>query len=191
MPKGSSPPEHLTDDQLLAYLERTTDEVGRGRADAHLAGCERCRAELLAVTRVRRATRQRRWVTLVLPAAAAAVFVLFFLSPSVPDAGRSTALRSAAAGSAFRVIAPADGDTVGPGPITFVWNAAEENARYRFTLTNTAGDDVVTADGVDTTYTLRDTVILEAGQPYFWYVDVLFADGRSVAADARELIVRR
>lgn len=190
MTEGSPPPEHLADSQLLAYLERTIDGIGRRRVDAHLAQCERCRADLLAVTRARRAHRRRRLVATALPAAAAAVFVLFFLYPSGQDGDRSTVLRAAGAANALRVIAPADADTVAPGTITFMWHTAEENARYRFTLTNTVGDDVWTADGVDTTYTLPDTVTLEAGQTYFWYVDVLFADGRSVSAKARELIVR-
>lgn len=181
---GASQDEHLTDHQLLAFLERTLGPTEQARVEGHLADCLRCRDDLLSTTRVRRARRTRRYATVGIPAAAAAVLALLLLGPATPGRVQAPRVRAGAeAPAAVLIVSPADGATLRATPIVFVWRNVAQSARYRFTLTNTDGDDIWTADVTDTTATLPDTVSLLKTQTYFWYVDVFLPNGTSLTSE--------
>jgi hypothetical protein len=177
-------PEHLADDQFLAYLEHRLDSAEQARVEEHLAGCPRCRDDLLAAVRVRRSQRARRYAAIGIPAAAAAVLALVLVGQGTRVGSQAPMFRASNdAASTVVIVSPTDGETLQAGRIVFVWDDIAESARYRFTLTNSDGDDIWTADLTDTTATLPTTVALVGTQTYFWYVDVFLPNGASATSE--------
>ena len=77
------------------------------------------------------------------------------------------------------VVTPADGDTVRPGTLRFAWHPVAPNATYVFKLTDDTSSVRWKIDTADTTVALPDSVHLERGRSYNWWVDALTADGRA------------
>lgn len=75
-------PEHLSDDELMAYAD------GTSRNEAHLNECEICRAELDEILRFKRTIRprpRRRWLPYAIAAAIAAIALTIPLLDRAPD----------------------------------------------------------------------------------------------------------
>ena len=174
---------HLTSEQVAAYLDDTLPEAECARVKAHLADCSACRKEIVSVSSlVEKAPRsRRRLVALSTMAVAAAVLVIVFAR--VPSNGLSerTAVRGsttpAGEGAAtVEPIAPVGSQTT-RGEIVFVWHPASPRATYRVTLTDDRGGKLWTGSTNDTTLAMPKSTAVLAGQRYYWYVDVLQADG--------------
>jgi hypothetical protein len=63
------------------------------------------------------------------------------------------------------------------------------DVRYRFSLTRSDGSEVWNGGTGDTTLTLLPDVALSVGETYFWWVDALLLDGRSVTTDLQPLTI--
>ena len=186
---------HLKDDVLAAYLDRGLPKAARRAADAHLAECQACRDELVATTALLESRgASRRWVRLGAPAVALAAAAMTFMmlgpwrtttAPRTPpgDRMRESTLVSAAP-EHVATVAPAEGDTVPLDRVPFVWRAFGSGGTYLLRLSDESGVRW-TVDTADTTVVLPDSVRLDAGRNYHWWVDALTADGRAVTTGVR------
>jgi hypothetical protein len=80
-------------------------------------------------------------------------------------------------------VAPADGAEVKSAP-RLVWHPVADASGYRVSVTRPNGDSAWAVMVDDTAVTAPDSVL--APGAYFWYVDALLSDGRSIAGKARE-----
>lgn len=174
--------------QIAAYLDRRLPAGERELAEAHLASCSDCREELIQAHRVLSTVRRRRGLKVAVSVLASAALVVIVVRST--QHGGNTAGR---AGPALR----ATGDTpslLAHGPegdtplaaLRFVWGSAPATASYRLTLTNADGVLVWTVSSTDTVKTLPDSVALQPGGRYFWFVDALLMDGATRSTGTRE-----
>jgi anti-sigma factor RsiW len=184
------PGPHLEVEQVVAYLENRLPAPERRRVQAHLADCAECASELVEVSRLRRPPRpMMRWLG---PAAVAAAVVAVALvgpwhlrqatGPTVPPV-------RGGGGVTVDAVAPAEGAVVSGAP-KFTWRSMPGATSYRITVSRADGDSVWTATVTDTTARAPTTSAFDGSTSYYWYVDVLLADGRSIAGTAHEFRVR-
>jgi len=186
---------HLKDGVLAAYLDRALPEAARRAADTHLSECPECRDELVAVTTLLNARpASRRWVRLGAPAAALTAAAITFMMLGTwrtrpgQDMPRGDRLRESTQVSVPRdrvaIITPAEGDTVRADRLTFVWRSFGSGGTYLLRLSD---ESTVrwTIDTADTTVVLPDSLRLDRGRNYHWWVDALTADGRAVTTGVR------
>jgi hypothetical protein len=181
---------HLEVEQVVGYLENTLTAAERRQVQAHLADCGECAAELVDVSRLRRPSRPAStW--LATAAAAAAVIAVVLLGPRL--AHRTSAVPEppvrGTPGVTVSVVAPAEGEDISGTP-AFTWRAVPGARAYRVTVSRADGDSVWAATVRDTTARAPASVALGGSDPYYWYVDVLLADGRSIGGIAHEFRVR-
>ena len=189
---------HLSDQVLAAYLDRALSAAEHSAVDAHLASCRACRDELIALTPfIRRPpVVSRTWFKLGVPVAALAAAAIAFTmlgpariapAPGTPpgERMRESTLVGAAGGRAVAIVAPAEADTVQPDAVRFAWRSASPSATYLLRLVDESSSVRWTVDTADTTVTLPDSVRLQRGRSYHWWVDALTADGRSSSTGVR------
>ena len=189
------PPAHLPSEEVAAYLDRTLPHAERLRMEAHLAECELCRSEVVAVSRLLRGEppRQRRWIAMGVTAAASAAVLVLTVVPRGPR--RAPPINDPVSGAvrgtqpegtpAILAVTPVEGSTVDPGRVAFIWRRDDPGATYQLTLTDESGAVRWSGRTSDTTIALPSDVPLERGRGYFWYVDALRADGRSATTGVR------
>jgi hypothetical protein len=185
IPPGPSGP-HLDVEQVVGYLENRLPDGERRRAEAHVAECGECAAEIVAVSRVHRQPgRTRRWLGAV--AAAAAVVALALAGPRLASHSPGTPESPVRGADAVGVstVSPLDGGEIRGAP-EFIWHAVPGASVYRITISRADGDSVWSATVRDTTVSPPATAVIAGPDPYYWYVDALLADGRSVSGRARE-----
>jgi hypothetical protein len=179
--------EHPTAEDVAAYLSATLSPGDKAALEEHLAECRECRQQVTSARRLLRQHRAPKRAAWLVPAAAAAVLVLalvfrapagFRPGPEPIRSGQGT--EAAPGGAGIAVVAPADGDTLNAGRIVFRWRGQLGKPLYQFTLTDGSGRAVWTGATTDTTLTLPAAVSLDRGRTYFWTVDALGADGRSL-----------
>ena len=183
---------HLTAEDVAAFLDRRMTAAERAGAEAHLADCRECRAEIADVRRLVSATPARRSMVLV-PAALAAAAVIAFVALSLGRAGsdssadrvRTPGVSVAEDSQRIAVIAPAEGDTIRGARASLLWSAVVGEPTYRLTLTDASGQPVWTTTTSDTSLTLPANVALQPHTKYFWYVDAQRADGRAASTGVR------
>ena len=188
---------HLRDTILAAYVDRTLSERAREAANSHLAECAECRDELVAVSALaRHRTRRPRAMTVGAPLAAVAAAVLIaVLAPwhgRVPSPGPdSDRLRetTTVGGARLRAVAPADGATLHPDSVRFIWHREPGDATYHLTLSDESGSVLWSKDTSDTTIGLPAWVHLSSGRVYYWYVDAIGGDGTTRGTGLRRLRV--
>lgn len=188
---------HLDPETVAAYVDGTLDRTRRAAVEAHLADCDACRDEVVAVEAEVRSLRRgggRQWV----PLAAAATLVglvvagAVLLGPRGPAPARFRDGLSAARQprrARIAVVRPTDGQSVTGDSVVFAWRAAGPRAFYRFTLTDTVGTAIWHAETRDTVLVLPADVPLRPDEDYFWYVDTLLGDGTSATTDIVEFRV--
>ena len=185
-------PDHLSAEQLAAYVGRSLSPDEQAAAVEHLAGCPQCRDEALATARVLRSERTRKVTRVGASVATVAVLAVAVVvySPSTPTGSTELILRDgdpASAPASIGVHAPLS--TAEAGVIVFSWQSVGPDVRYRFSLTRSDGSEVWNGGTVDTTLILPPDVALSAGETYFWWVDALLLDGRSVTTDVQPLTI--
>jgi putative zinc finger protein len=191
---------HLSDAELAGYLDHDLSADERRRVETHIDECAACRREIVAllpITHPGQSTastivyRPRRWW---IPAAAAAVVAALALprltrdvaGPDLPQ--RARPVTEAGGRPHLATVAPADDATVG-GRIVFTWRSTSADF-YRVDVLTTSGDPVWTTDTGDTTVTVPDSVVLQAGQSYFWRVEAI-GNGISAASGVHRLQIPR
>jgi hypothetical protein len=190
---------HLTSEEVAAYVDDTLSDAECARVKAHLADCDRCRAEVVSVARlVQRAPRLRRSVfALASLAAAAAIVVILVARPSTDsDSAARPSFRGADRPAAsegvnvVRAIAPIGRQTAGYD-ILFVWHPTSSGAAYRVTLTDDRGGKLWTASTGDTTLRIPPGALHLRNGGYHWYVDVLQTDGGSATSGIKSFQISR
>jgi anti-sigma factor RsiW len=180
---------HLDANEVAAYVDRTLPQADRARVDAHLADCDDCRGEVVAVRRLVAGTpRWRRWSVMgALAAAAVLVLVMWPSRPNQPVPEGPVVRGGEHTATAVVPVAPAAVATL---PLSFVWHAVPSATSYRLSLTSADGALLWSAATSDTSIALPDSVSLAAGGTYYYYVDALLADGTSGTSGVRAVRVR-
>ena len=182
---------HLESSEVAAYLDRALARADRGRVEAHLADCDECRREVIEVSRLRHTSAsRRRWLFFAPAAAAAAILIIVFARPA-DTPGPGPLLRDGGEEPVLTVslVTPTDSATVEGRAVVFTWRSAGSGVSYRVTLTDQRGDVVWSGAASDTTARVPGSQLRE-GRPYFWYVDALLPDGRSVTSGVRRFTAR-
>jgi putative zinc finger protein len=179
---------HLDSGEVASYLDRALAPTEQARLEAHLAECAECRGELIEVSRLRHARARSRW-WIVGPAVAAAAVGLFFVTRPADTPG--PVLRDGGEPSlpTIALVTPAD-SAAASATVAFTWRSVGAGASYRLAVTDERGDIVWSETSADTTGRPPGSVSLRTGRLYFWYVDALLPDGRSVTSGARRFTVR-
>lgn len=68
------------------------------------------------------------------------------------------------------------------GALVFRWLSQPDRPLYRLSVTDASGREVWSTETRDTTIALPAEVSLDRGRTYFWTVDALGADGRSLTS---------
>lgn len=188
-----TPGVHLESSDIAAYLDRALTPKEREKVEAHLADCAQCRRESVEVLRVRNRMRRRsRWLVIP-PVAAAAAVALFVLVRAGGIPGTTPpVLRDGGDGSIPRVVlvSPPDSGAVGSQRVSLVWRSVGPGVSYRITISDLKGDIVWSAGASDTSARVPASVQLRPS-PYYWYVDALLPDGRSVTSGVHPFSVTR
>ncbi|HEX9165472.1 MAG TPA: zf-HC2 domain-containing protein [Gemmatimonadales bacterium] len=188
---------HLDTDTVAAYADGRLAPSECGRIEAHLAGCAACRDEVVSVRQLLASYQPRRRLLAPIPLAAAAVLVAAIglsMAQRLIREPSPAPLRRPAAGamSGVAVVTPATGTVVeGSGPTEFIWRTGgSPGGTFRLTLMDESGVTVWSIETGDTVAALPAGISLKAGASYFWYVDALAADGRSMTSGAQRFTVR-
>jgi anti-sigma factor RsiW len=201
MTDNSAPAAHPTDEHVAGYLDGVLPSSERAPLEAHLAGCEYCRARLaLAVNALRESSRARsfragRRIAVVGLAAAAALAGVLLLSRSAmrpgPPPAEIRAPEPEAGTPPLLVVEPVPGSTVSKAALRFVWKGIGADVLYQVTVSAADGRTLWSTRSADTlavpTGALRRE--LQPGQSYFWRVDALLANLRSVTSGDRRFEV--
>ena len=176
---------HLDPHEVTAYLGGGLAPAEKGRLEAHLADCDECAEELVAVARLGSARPARpRWLGIA-AAAAAAVIALALVGPRVVrDAPDTVPPVRGDTSATLALAAPADGAELDRPPL-FAWHPVPGAAAYRISVTLADGDSVWAATTSDTTARAPEALLPPRPDGYYWYVDVLLADGRSLGGTPR------
>jgi hypothetical protein len=176
---------HLSAEDVAAYLDRRAGAT-RGRIEAHVAECEACRAELIAVARLLHERRRvRRWVYPAAIAAAAAVALLLlpprFESPEPlyrepPSATTAAPVSIAPVGSVGSVA-------------RLVWSSVPSADRYRVRLFTGDGSVLWENTTSDTSLVLPTAIRLTPRVAYFWNVEARTALARWAPSDLARFTV--
>ncbi len=179
---------HLTAMEVAGYVDNGLVADARARVRSHLAECDECRGEVIAVARLARTGSRYRWKTLV-PLAAAAALVLYF-APWRPSDSTAPVLRE-----------PGVTTIVAPTPIAprgavkalpaLTWSSVPLADRYEVTLFDEDGSVLWETQTADTTAVVAATVRIVVGVPHYWKVAARTEQGRWVASDLTSFTLSR
>jgi hypothetical protein len=177
---------HLETEEIVGYLAKTLAPAEREGVERHLADCAECTSEMVAVGRLRPRDHSSNRRLATIAAAAAALAGIALLGPGLvhytPTDGR---VRGSEAQATVTVLAPASGAIVHRVP-DFAWRPVSGATAYHLSLSRSNGDSVWATTTRDTS--IRAPKALSKAGPglYYWYVDVLLGDARSIAGSAHE-----
>lgn len=188
--------EHPAAEDVAAYLSERLAPEARAALEEHLADCRECRQLVTSARRLLRSHRAPNRLRWMAPAAAAAILAIVVLarSPNTSQVGNEP-LRSdsGAAGPesalTIPVVSPPDGHIVTARPIVFVWRSQPGSPLYRLSLAEASGRQVWSGEATDTTLSVPAEVPLDRGRTYFWTVDALGADGRSLTTRTKRFSI--
>ncbi len=104
-----------------------------------------------------------------------------------PDPTLRDGTSSLAPAVSIEVLSPPD--TARHGQLEFSWQNVGAEVRYRFNLTRSDGEEVWSGATAETTLVLPPAVRLSEGTTYFWWVDALLLDGRSVTTEVQSVTI--
>lgn len=183
--------EHLSSEEMGAFLANSLTDRERDIVERHLVECADCRSELVegqrAVASIPPAKRMRpaRLAAYAGLAAAAVLLVTLLprdevVRPAAPVERDASGLTLPAAARVEIVSPPVNGE-LDAGLPTFTWKRDGSSA-YNFTVTDESGRTLWTGSTSDTTLTLPADIRLQRDTRFFWYVDALRSDGRSITS---------
>lgn len=179
---------HVSPEAMAGYIDRALSSEEQRRVELHLASCAECREDVSEVRRLQLRRRARRAAILLPVAAAAAVLLIIGLprqttTPSERRTGPETEQR-------ILIVSPAPSAEIAAGRVTFTWRSAGVDASYIITLQESDGRVVWTSSIADTVAALPEGVTLAAGLTWFWFVDAMLPDGRSLSSGVQRLRTR-
>ena len=175
--------DHLSNDELAAYLDRQLGQQRRDRVEAHLEACPTCREELAEVARLidtapplagpRRLGGVRPlWVGVALAAGLGAVVVARGGTGVGTGRGEPTRAADLAEGpSRLEVVTPKADSLVARAGLILSWHAAAAASLYRVIVLTEGGEPVWSAETEDTVLMVPAEVVLNEGETYFWRAD--------------------
>jgi Putative zinc-finger len=174
---------HLTAMDVAAYVDGALDASSRARVRAHLAECDVCRQEIVAVLRLVRPSARKRWIALA-PLAAAAVLVVYLAPWRAHDGDvlREPAITSVPPPT---LIAPrAATSRIG----AFVWSSVPHADRYLLTVFARDGTVLWRAQTQDTSVAAPSPqmVRFELGSTLYWKVSARIELNRWVNSEFAE-----
>lgn len=180
---------HLTAMEVAAYVDNGLRADARARVRSHLAECEECRGELVAVARLARTGNRFGWKVLV-PLAAAAALVLYFAPWQQSSDSTAPVLREP---GVTTIVAPTP---IAPrGAVTallaLTWSSVPLADRYKVTLFDGDGSVLWETQTADTTAVVAPTVRIVVGVPHYWKVAARTEPGRWVASDLTSFTLSR
>jgi hypothetical protein len=187
--------EHPSAEDIAAYLSGRLAPASSEALERHLVECAECRQVVTSARRVLRTHRAPKRLVWMVPSSAAAILLIAILIRVPASTVGDEPLRSdsGAAGSesalTIAVVAPRDGEVVQGRPIVFVWRAQNGGPLYRLSLTEASGRQMWSGETTDTTLSLPAEVPVVGGQTYFWSVDALGADGRSLTSRSKRFSI--
>jgi hypothetical protein len=177
---------HLNAEEVVAYLARTLAPADREGVERHLADCAECISEIVAVGRLRPRDHSsiRRLATVA--AAAAALAGIALLGPGIVH-NTQTDNRERGSEAQFTVIvlAPASDAIVHRVP-DFAWRPVAGATAYHLSVSRSNGDSVWAMTTRDTSIRAPRALSNPGPGLYYWYIDVLLGDARSIAGSAHE-----
>jgi len=180
---------HLTAMEVAAYVDNGLVADARARVRSHLAECDECRGEVIAVARLARTGSRYRWKTLV-PLAAAAALVLYLAPWQRPSDSTAPVLREP---GVTTIVAPtpiAPRGAVNALPV-LTWSSVPLADRYAVTLFDEDGSVLWETQTADTTAVVAPTVRIVVGVPHYWKVAARTEQGRWVASDLTSFTLSR
>lgn len=181
--------DHLPPETAAAYLDRRLSGSELDTAEAHLASCYLCRAEMVDLTRVLRLRRRPRLLYVGGVSAAAAAVLLFVAgtweaarSPVETHRGAITDARVA-----VQLISPT---THSDAPTTWRWAPVSGADRYELTVFDTEGRIVWDTTTTQSVVRAPAAGRLEVGRKYFWRVRARIDWDRWVSSDFAEFTLR-
>ena len=183
--------EHLDSDIVAAYAQRRLDPAERVSAEAHLAGCADCRADLADVASMLSSARRRKRLLTIAPLLAAAGLAVVVVSRQPAEPASVQAFRPGVGADRDRLnsleaLLPAPGATVSREGLRFAWQSDGPDAVYEITVADSSGLALWHARTTDTSIALPDSVRLVSGGTVHWWVDVLLPDGRVASTGVRD-----
>jgi len=181
---GRPPLDDLAAERLRALIEREGSEADRLHTiDAQLSTAEG-RRELEIAWAAARAARPRQTRSAIWAVAASVVMTLGAAGMWWTTRDGTIMLRGQT--SPITLVAPvSSGERSGVSRDVvsrFIWRALPEADRYRLVVVDTAGNEVFAMETRDTVVTIPDTVRLEAGREYLWWVQASTRSGASITA---------
>jgi hypothetical protein len=174
--------EHLGADDIAAYLEARLPEAERARVEQHLAACDACRAELIAVSRVlhSRPSRRRWYVPVGIGVAAAALFLIWLM-----PADNGVKFREPAVTTTVAPVAIAPRGAV-RAPVRLIWTRVPHAARYRVTVFDSSGTVIWESQTRDT----ATAAGVQLNGRYLWQVEAETGFDRWIRSDVVEFSIR-
>ena len=180
---------HLSPEELAGYLDNDLPRNEKGPVELHLASCGECRTELAEIRRLQRQRLRRQRLPVLVPLAAAAVLALAIVIPR-QDTSPSEIRSGGRGDESLGIVSPAPSAETASGRISFIWRSAGPGASYTITLQEHDGRPVWTSSLTDTVTVLPDSIVLVPGRTWYWTVDALLPNGRSVSTGAQPLKTR-
>ena len=194
-----SPSEHLSTEEVAAYLNGAISRDERTRIESHLATCGPCCDEVVAHTQAtEKVLPAWRRPTIAALAAAAAVAGVLLVGPGqrLLISDREPVFRDAQTPveatlrPAIVALAPVNQVAVPRDSILFAWRPIADDAFYSLTLTDSEGNLAWRASTRDTLLALSSEVTLQRGVAYYWYVDALLPSGESPSTGVHRFTTR-
>jgi hypothetical protein len=185
-PNALTADNHLEPHDVARYVARTLSMADRRRIEGHLADCEPCTEEVVAVTRLAGSQRSpRRWLPAAAAAAAAIVAVTLLVPGRPGPAAPADTLRAGGSDAGIAIVSPPEGGVLGAEP-ALEWRSVPRAASYRWTVTTADGDSLASGYTTDTVALLPANVLEAPGGTRHWFVDALLSDGSSVSSGIHE-----
>jgi hypothetical protein len=166
--------EHLTENQIVAFLSHELEGSARRNVELHLARCAECRDEIVSVTEILRPRRNRHGIPwrVLAPAAAAAAAIMLLVAGPLSRRGPEDVIQHRDAQTQVSTV---------PTPVSptglvsdvehLVWHLVDGADRYRLTLFDAAGVVLWKTATTDTVAALPDSVLLNPGASYLWRLE--------------------
>lgn len=176
---------------LAALVVGEGDELGRLAVLDHVMSCAACHRDFELLRAVERAgpadthQKARTWAL-----AASVVLALgagtWFLRGELARPGEDT-VRGGSGG--FSLVSPAPGAAAGH-PVTLRWHAVPDAQSYAVELLAADGAPVHAWTTTDTVVVVADSIPLDAGRDYAWWVRARRRDGSEVRSPVTRFTVR-
>jgi hypothetical protein len=194
---GDDLPDHTSSEELAAYLNGSVGVAGRDAIEAHLLECPECRRDVWLSRQILRRHRMRRRALTFGPVAVAAAIAFVMIAQvrsddsTVDERLRNQGTAGADTATSIQIVTPRNDSTVEARTLAFVWRSEAGRPLYQLSLTDGSGKAIWSVETTDTTMSLPASVSLIPARTYFWTVDALAADGRSLTTRAQRFTTAR